>query len=325
MYNNFLGIDISAATFDVALLDTQGRCRQETFSNSTKGFQSLARWLRHHNADSLHACLEATGRYGLALAHFLYESHIPVSVVNPACIKAFAQSELRRAKTDRLDAQGIARFSRAMRPSLWQPPTPEIEGLQALVYRLEDLQQMAAQESCRLKAPANSPLIQASLQRNLASLKEQIAALRKAIREHFRQHPQLAAQRDLLLSIPGIGEITATALLAENLSQRNCTTSRQMAAYAGLVPSIRRSGSSVRGKSRLSKSGNRRLRRALYFPALAAGRLAGPLRNFAQRLLAAGKPKMVVIGALMRKLICLAFAILRSGRPYDPNYKPIRP
>ena len=271
----------------------------------------------------MHACLESTGTYGLALAEFLVGQGHVVSVVNPACVKAFADSELSRAKTDRVDAKLIARFCAAMRPARWHPPAPEVRQLQGLVRRLESVQQMLQQERTRLGVPGTSAAVQASLERTVEVLEQELGRLRAQIRDHVDRHPELKRQEELLSSIPGIGEATAQRLLSE-MSALPFSRAREVAAYAGLVPSPRESGTSVRGRGRLSKRGNARLRRALYWPAIVAMRHNPVLRTFADRLLAAGKPKLVVIAAVMRKLLHLAFGVLKHRRPFDPHWTPSR-
>ncbi len=320
----YVGIDVSAAKFDVALLLTGDRFRHRTFSNSGQGFAALRKWLGEAGTDDVHVCMEATGTYGLALATYLHGAGLCVSVVNPACIKAFAQSELRRAKTDRVDAMVIARFCRAMRPAAWQPPSAEVAHLQALVRRLQDLQAMHTSESNRLKVPGISEPVRASVREMLAHIEKQMQAISQQIEEHFERCPALKAQRDLLCTIPGIGKATASVLLGENVGANRYCSARQLAAYAGLVPQPRQSGSSVRGRARLSKRGNAHLRKVLYFPAVTAMYHNPILRAFAERLRAAGKATMVIIGALMRKLLHQAYGVLKSGRPFDPNYQPIR-
>jgi len=322
MVDNVLGIDVSKRKFDVALLRADGKSRSHAFPNSAAGFRQLQRWLRGLGVEQVHACLESTGTYGLALASFLHQAVDTVSVVNPACIKAFADSELKRAKTDRVDAKVIARFCAAMAPQPWQPPAAHVSELQALARRLESVQQMIQQERNRLEAPGISGAVRASLERTLGLLEEELGRLREQISDHIDQHPELKRRRDLLCSIPGIAETTAARLLSE-ISATDFSRARQLAAYAGLVPCVRQSGSSLRGRGRLSKRGNVRLRRALYWPAIVAMRHNPTLRAFAQRLREAGKPTMVIVAALMRKLLHIAFGVLKHGRPFDPNYHPV--
>lgn len=317
--DNVLGVDVAKGKFDVVLMRADGKRRWRTFANTAEGFEALLGWLEKQGARPVHACLEATGTYGLALATFLHGADQQVSVVNPACIKAFADSALKRTKTDKVDAGLIARFCVAMKPALWQPPAPEVAQLQGLVRRLESLKEMAVQERNRLAAPGLAEPVRESVARTLAMLEEEMKRLRGQLEDHLEGHPALKQQRELLTSINGIGPTTANLLLAE-LSGGDFQKAREVAAYAGLVPQERQSGSSVRGKARLSKKGNRRLRKALYWPAIVAIRHNPVLAVFARRLREAGKPKMVVIAAVMRKLLHIAFGVLKHQRPFNPNW-----
>lgn len=311
-----LGIDIAKAKFQVALL-VDDKIRHKTFVNTPTGFQQLAEWLHRHAGAAVHACLEATGTYGDALAAWLHDAGHIVSVINPAIIHAYARTQLTRSKTDRLDAELIARFTATQHPPHWTPPAREIRELQALVRRLDALQGMRAQEANRLAAGVVVADVRASIEAMLASLDAQIAHVHQLIRDHLDRHPGLRAQRDLLLTIPGIGEATAAVLIAE-LFDKRYASARQAAAFAGLVPRLVESGT-LRGRSRLSKIGPARLRKALYFPAVAALRWNPTIRAVRARLHAAGKPTMVIIGAAMRKLIHLAYGVLKTGRPYEPT------
>ena len=317
----YLGLDVAKAKFDAALRQ-DSRTHHRQFPNTTTGLTALQRWLGELTTQPLHACLEATGTYGEALALFLHEQGVRVSVVNPARIKAFANSELLRTKTDKVDAALIARFCAAHQPPAWTPPPLERRQLQALGRRIDSLKAMRQQECNRLDLKtADSPL-RASLTEHLAHLEQQIATLQQQVRTHIHAHPTLQRQAELLQSIPGIGATTAHKLLAEVPLLGQYRSARQAAAYAGLSPRQRESGSSVHGRTRLSKVGNAAVRRALYLPAVVALRANPILRVFAQRLLAAGKPKMSVVGAVMRKLLHQAHGVLKHNQPFDPNYAP---
>jgi transposase len=241
-------------------------------------------------------------------------------VVNPAAIKAYAQSRLSRTKTDRVDASLIAGFCAERRPPAWRPPAPELRELQALVRRLEALVEMRVAEENRLAAGGAVAAVRASVEEHIAYLSEQIKRTEKLISDHIDSHPGLRRQRELLDSIPGVGEATAAALLAEVPDIKQYRSARQLAAFAGLVPRERQSGSSVRGRVRLSKIGNARLRKALYFPAVTALRCSPFFQAWAEGLRARGKSKMAVIGAAMRKLVHLAYGVLKTGRPFDPEW-----
>ena len=312
-----LGIDIAKAKFDVALQLTDGRVRRKSCPNTPAGFRELEAWLHRHEAPHVHACLEATGTYGEALATWLHDHGHHVSVVNPMAIHAFAASRLSRTKTDRTDATLIAQFCATQQPALWAPTPQEIRELQALVRRLDALHEMRTQETNRLASGASTTAVTRSIQTVIDTLTEEIAAVQRLIHDHFTQHPGLRAQRDLLISIPGIGATTAAVLLAE-LFDKHYRSARQAAAFAGLVPRIHQSGT-LRRPGRLVKLGPGRLRKALYFPALAALRVNPTLQPLRARLRAAGKAPMVIVGAAMRKLIHIAFGVLKSQRAYDPH------
>lgn len=321
----FLGIDVSKATLDVALLPTQSaaKARHKVFANTAAGHGQLLNWLAAHGAEQVHVTLEATGSYADAVALALHEAGHRVSLVNPALVRAFGHSQLKRTKTDKADAQLIARFCAMHQPTLWAPPEPELRILQALVRRLEALHEMKQMEQNRLDAlltGVSCEIVCASLRDHIAYLEQQLQGTRQQIQEHLQAHPILQEQARLLSSIPGIGETTAAVLLAEIGDTKQFQSARQVTAFAGLVPRLRESGSSVRGKPRLSKVGSPRLRKALYFPALAALRWNPLIKALGQRLEAKGKPKMLILGAAMRKLLHIAFGVLKSGKPFDANF-----
>lgn len=315
-----LGIDISKAKFDVALLRDSGKLRHRVFPNTPQGYQQLSDWLSKHKVQSVHACMEATGTYGEALAMYLYEAGHRVSVVNPIVIKAFAKTEMTRTKTDKTDASLIARYCSQHRPPAWAPPPPEISELQSLLRRLEVLLDMSQQETNRLSAGINASSVRKSVTDHIAYLDEQIAHTQSLIKDHINQNPSLRQQCDLLSSIPGIGELTAAKMLGEIIEIKQYSSARQVAAFAGLVPRHDQSGTSVRGKPRLCKMGSGRLRKAMYFPAIVAMRHNPIIKAMSEKLRERGKCPMVIIGAAMRKLIHIAFGVLKTGKPFDPHY-----
>jgi transposase len=273
--------------------------------------------LTKNHVPQVHACLEATGTYSEALAIYLYDSNHLVSLVNPAAIKAYAGAELSRTKTDKVDAGLIARFCLTQKPQLWMPAPLEIRDLQALVRRLDSLIEMHTWEANRLSSGLSTMEVRNSLASHLKYLGEQIKRTEKLIRKQISNHPRLKADRDLLLSIPGLGEATIARLMSE-INFHKYESARQVAAFAGLVPRLRESGKSVRGRARLSKTGTPRLRHSLYFPAITALRCNRVIKEWAAGLSERGKCKMQIICAVMRKLIHLAYGVLKSGKPYDP-------
>lgn len=318
----FLGIDVSKATLDAALLPEPDalKARHKVFPNTPAGHALLLVWLRDQSAEHLHACLEATGTYAEPVALALCEAGHKVSLVNPALVRAFGQSLLKRTKTDKTDAILIARFCARQRPGAWSPPAPELRQLQALVRRVEALEEMKQMEMNRLDSGVSCEMVRASLQDHILYLEQHIETARREIQQHIGAHPELAQQAQLLQSIPGIGQVTAAVLLAEVGDITHFSSARQVAAFAGLVPRVRESGTSVRSKPRLSKVGSARLRKCLYFPAMTALRWNPLIKALGLRLSAQGKSKMLILGAAMRKLLHLAYGVLKSKRPFDPNF-----
>ncbi len=314
-----LGIDISKLKFDICLSRQGGKFRHKVFPNSPTGFSQLSAWLIKYKVERVHACMEATGTYGEALAANLHDAGHVVSVVNPAAIKAYGQSRLSRTKTDKADATLIAQFCSERQPPQWQPLPAEIRELQALVRRLDALLEMRQMEANRLEVSAAATAVRESLVGHLAFLDEEVATTEKLIRTHIGNHQGLLEQHDLLVTIPGIGSTTAAKILGEILDVKLYESARQLAAFAGLVPRLHESGSSIKRKARLSKTGAPRLRKALYFPAIVAIKHNPRIRALAERLKERGKCPMQIIGAAMRKLVHIAYGVLRSGRPFNPE------
>jgi transposase len=315
-----LGIDIAKLKFNVCLINREGKLRHQLFSNTAPGFEQLTEWLSKQRVERVHACLEATGTYGESLSLFLHQAGHTVSVINPAAVKAFAQSRLTRTKTDRVDAELIARFCLAQAPPRWTPRPQQVRELQALVRRLESLIEMRVGEENRLSSIITVEVVRESVEEHLTYLNQEIKRCEELIRQHINTHPTLKQQSQLLDSIPGIAETTAALLLSEMTDITQYRSARQVAAYAGLVPRQRQSGSSVRGRTRLSKIGNARLRRALYFPAITALRCNEFFQSWAKGLQERGKSKMSVICAVMRKLVHVAYGVLKTGQPFDPEW-----
>jgi transposase len=316
---SILGIDVSKQKFDVALLVDE-RTKHKTCKNSAEGFETLTLWLEKQGIQKVHACLEATGSYGEDLAIYLHEAGHVVSIVNPARIKGFAQSELIRTKTDKIDAGVIARFCLAMKPGAWIPPPPEIRFLRALVRRVDSLIDMRSQEKNRLSTAHESVI--SLIKEHIAYLDQEIEKIRRQIADLIGQNPHLKRRKELLDSIPGIGKATIPHILAELDDLEKFNHVRQMVAFIGLAPKETLSGSSIKGKPRLCKIGHARLRKALYMPALVSIQCNPVMIAFYNRLKDKGKNGKVIVCAIMRKLVHVIFGVLKSGKKYDPNYKP---
>jgi transposase len=227
-------------------------------------------------------------------------------------------SELTRTKTDKVDAGIIARFCLAMKPASWIPPSPEIRSLRALVRRAGSLIDMRSQEKNRLGTAHESvtPLIK----EHIDYLDKEVKKVRDQIADLIDQDPNLRQKKDLLASIPGIGKATIAALLADLDNLGKFTHVRQLVAFIGLAPRETLSGSSIKGKPRLCKTGNARLRKALYMPALVSIRYNPIMIAFYNRLKEKGKNGKVIVCAIMRKLVHVIFGVLKSGKKYDPNF-----
>lgn len=315
-----VGIDVSKKKLDVALLWC-GKIKSKVVENTANGHGQLHRWLVGCGAcfSATHICLEATGPYSEAVATALVDSGWRVSVVNPARVKGYAQSELLRNKTDRIDAALLARFCQALRPAAWTPPSPAWRELRGWVDRLQALKDMRQQELNRQeahRASGQAPLVQA-VQVHVAWLDEQIRALEQDIDDHIDRHPELKADAQLLRTIPGLGDTTIAKVLAYAGDVRRFSSAKALAAFIGVSPRQRLSGTSVKGRTMLSRTGHAALRHALYMPGLVARRHNPALKHFGDRLRANGLAPKAVIGAVMRKLTHLIYGVITSGAPFD--------
>ncbi len=315
-----LGIDVAKEKVDVALFKDKQFIASGQFSNTLSGFKKLDKWLKHKDSDQVWACMEATGRYGDELATYLYHKAYQVSVVNPARIKKYAESQLQRNKTDKLDARIIADFCRTQEPLLWVPPAPQKRLLQEMGRRLEALIKEQTRERNRLKSGLQSEVVKSSILALLDFLSEQITQLEEQIQAHIDQHSDLKRDQELLITIKGIGKKTAYKILGELPDLNRFDNSGQVVAYASLSPQQHSSGSSVHKRTRLTSTGNQNIKTTLYFPALSAIRFNPIVKDLALRLESRGKEKMVIVGAAMRKLMQLIYGVLKSGQPFDPNY-----
>lgn len=313
---HILGIDVAKAKLDVALRLPDGKLRSKVVDNTPEGFAVLSAWLHKQGVSELHACMEATGTYWEAVAEYLVDAGYRVSVVNPAQIKAFGAAQLVRTKTDKADARLIAEFCATQQPEPWRAPSPAIRELRALVARRNALDAMRTQEKNRL--PVAREAVRAGIAAHLDYLEQAMAEVESMIREKIDRDPGLKQQRELLDSIPGLGDKTIPVLLSYYGGELRFEKAKEAAAFAGLDPRQHESGSSVRGRPRLSKVGHSALRKALYMPAMVAITKTHWGRTFRDRLKASGKPPMVIIGAMMRKLVHVAFGVLKSGKPFDP-------
>lgn len=317
-----LGIDIAKKTFDVALL-RDSKYRTKKFDNKTSGFKGLIKWLNKNKQGptAIHVCMEATGAYWQELATYFVDLSCKVSVVNPAKIKFFGQSELSRNKTDKADAKLIAKYCLVMNSDLqnWQPPAKHIRELQSLVRRSESLQKSLIQEGNRLETC--DAIVKKSCNSLISAITVELKSIKDTIKSHVAAHEDLQKKSDLLVTIPGVSHITVSWVLAFIGDPNLFENAKQLTAFVGLNPKHRQSGTSVNGQPHISKMGDSQLRKMLYMPAIVAKQYNPIIKDFCDRLLSAGKSKMVVICAAMRKLLSIIYGVLKNNQPFDPNWK----
>lgn len=313
----YLGIDVAKAKLDCTLRLTTGKFRHKVIQNNYQGFQELSVWLSKQGAPVAHVCMEATGIYWEAVAQYFAEQKFPVSVINPAQIRAFGTSRLIRTKNDKVDAKLIAEFAFERNPELWKAPSIAEQALRAMVLRLDALQNMRTQELNRLDVARDA--IRQGIVDHIDWLDNEIKALGRLIKNHTNDDPDLKDKQKLLDSIPGLGERTIAILLSYYADTERFTSVKKAIAFAGLDPRHYESGTSVHARTKMSKIGHTFIRKALYMPAMVTLYKTTWGKAFRQRLASSGKPPMVIIGAMMRKLIHVAFGVLKSGKPFDSS------
>ena len=322
-----IGIDVSKQKLDVCWLRDPETLKVKTrvFPNNRAGFTQVLNWLTTQTKQSvqdLEIMMEATGIYHEGLAYALHEAGASVYVANPHHASEFRKSLGRRSKTDKKDAIVLARFlhSRSHRP--WQPEPPEVRRLKALLNRLQALDKDIRREENR-QEKANIQQVSEPVQRSIVTmiqaLQEERKRLVQDIDDHFDDHPGLKQDRTLLESIPGIGSVLSSELTAV-LRSRDFSRAGQVAAFLGLVPVMHESGSSVQGRPGLSKAGSARVRAKLYMGAVVAIQHNRMIQQHYQRLVRRGKAKMSALGAAMRKLVQMAYGVLKHQTVYDPQW-----
>ena len=293
-------------------------------ANKLTGWQDLLDWTLKNTGLAiveLHFVMEATGIYHEQLATFLTEAGAKVSVVNPAQVKFYAQGLGVRSKNDKKDSVVLARYGLKENPTLWQPEAPEIRTLKALLARFDGIEKDLQREKNRQEKAENSLApeeVVGSLTLMIEQLETEQKRLDKLIEEHINKHDKLKENKVLLESIPAVGKVIATRMLMV-IGSRQFEDAHQCAAYLGLVPVQHESGSSVRGRSKLSKAGNPVIRAKLYMAAIVAIRYNPDIKAQYQRLTSKGKSKMSALGAAMRKLVQICFGVLKHQQPYQPQ------
>lgn len=323
----YIGIDVSKLKLDVLWLRSSAprKIKTRVFKNDHSGLAALCVWLQKQTGESaqgIHVVMEATGVYHEPLAYALHEAGMSVYVANPARVKEFSRSEGQRNKTDKSDAQMLALYlaEKHARMTLWQPLPTEIRHLRALITRVDALEKDLRREQNRLEKTLvtdTTSTVVTSIELLIETLTEEIKRLRGDIEDHIDRHSRLKQDRSLLKSIPGIADITS-AYLTMLMHSRTFSSARQCAAFLGLTPGHYESGSSVYRPSRISKSGSN-LRSKLYMAAVTATTYNPDIRGLKQRLQAKGKSGKAIIVAAMRRLVHIAYGVLKHQQEYAPQ------
>jgi transposase len=318
-YKETFGVDISKDVFDV-----HGSNRgHDRYRNDETGFRKYLRELPHGSL----VVMEATGYYHYRLAQFLYKNGVTVSVVNPLSIKRFIQMKLAKVKTDKSDAKAICEYALINEVPLYNALTgTQSECLQ--LFRLLDTylkQRTATKNKIHGEAVLGIPskFVHRSLVRNRKQLDKEVMAIESKILSLVKEDQQ--EQLTLLTSIPGIGQKTALFLIVVTDGFSKFENAAQLCSYVGITPTVRESGSSVRGRARISKVGNRKLRNLLFLCSFNACKHNKACKALYERITSKGKSKKLALIAVANKLLKQSFAITKSGRPYDETYVSILP
>jgi transposase len=314
-----LGLDIAKHKLD-ACLRVGTRSQHQQFDNTPAGLKALRAWCQRLGQPAPRTVFEATGCYGDLAAQTLHVAGWFIHLANPRRIKDYARSLGRRNKTDRIDADLIAAFGQTRVLPRWEPPAPALQVLRALLRRLADLQGLQQAELNRQDAAASSVLVTKSLARVQRALAKEIAQLEGQLAAHLHAHRDLLADVERLCAVPGLGLKSAWWLCAE--VPRHLPNARAAAAWLGVSPRVRQSGTTLRATAPVGSDGNRHLRRVLFMAAMTARRCNPRLRAFADRLAANGKSKLSVIIAVLHKLLKIAFAMLKEHSSYLPDHHP---
>ncbi|MEQ1742895.1 MAG: IS110 family transposase [Candidatus Nitrotoga sp.] len=322
----YLGMDVAKAKLDCCLLldEASGKRKTKVVKNTRSGIVDLLAWVAKQNVspETLHIVMEATGIYHEQAAMALADAGVMISIINPALVKDFGRGLAVRTKTDGVDSFVLARYGALLKPKAWVPPPQEARVLQALLVRREAIAQDLQRERNRQEkagATDTPALIHKSLEESIGFLAKQLAQLQKDIDEHIDKHSNLQKDRALLQSIPAIGPQVGSNILSV-MHNHDFGSAEQLAAYLGLVPVERQSGSSVLGRARMSKAGPARIRAVIYMAAVVGTRYNPHVKAVYERLLARGKSKMSSLGAAMRKLVHLCFGVLKTQQPYQHDY-----
>lgn len=314
-----LGIDVSKKTLSVWLVK-EGKAldkgQHQTFANTNSGFKRLTAWLHNKKVECLWACLEPTSTYHQEIAEYLHDAGHRVSIANPRQVHRFAEGINAQVKTDKQDAYILARYCANCQPSAWTAPSTAQRTLRSMVRQWQSLKEDYQRYQNHLEPlHASEKMLRGQYERLAKAVEKEIDRIYQQIEVLLGEHPELQQLRELFESVNGVGSVTSLVVIAEMGDMSQFNDPREAVAYVGLVPRVRQSGTSVHSRGGISKRGNKRVRTALYMPAISAKRWDAELKAFALRLHVAGKPPKVVITAVMRKLLHILWGIAKSGQP----------
>lgn len=322
-----LGIDVSKKTLDLCLLQegVKGRVKTRKLKNDFNAVGTVVSWLRkqHREPGDVHIIMEATGVYHESLAYGLHDAGAKISLANPHRSREFARGMDILTKNDKVDAYMLACYGALKEPEPWEPPPENVRYLSALLRRRDALVTDCSREKNRLEkcqATNTSAAVAESIENVLQNLSAELQRLETLIQGHLDQHPVLKKDFDLLTSIKSVGFQLGLNMLVILRSHR-FDTAEQVAAFLGVVPVEKFSGTSVRGQSRLSKIGPPEIRAKLYLASLCGLRFNPAMKAMYERLCQRGKAKMCAIGALMRKLVHWCYGVLHTQQPFDAEYR----
>lgn len=308
-----IGLDISKDKIDCHI-ETSNNQSHIIISNDPQGYQTLLAHLQPTDYPNTHVCCEATNTYWQGIAHYLHSHTITISVVNPASIKAYGKLKLKRIKTDKQDAKLIADYCRQYSPSAWQPSSPKQTALKSLYRRICQLTQMLVADKTRLQTADD--YAKPSIKRVIDMLSQEIEDCRDKIQSIIEQDATLRHQQRILQSIPGIGKQTAQVLLAVTGDLHKYPTAKHLISWLGLSPIMRQSGKS-QCTARMSKMGDKSLRKALYMPARAACLNSKLWRGWFDYQVRRGKAPKQIYVMMMCKLVRYAYVCLKNNQPFD--------
>uniref|UniRef100_A0AAU8B4R5 Transposase n=1 Tax=Dulem virus 54 TaxID=3145765 RepID=A0AAU8B4R5_9VIRU len=315
----YVGLDIAKKKIDVAVF-IGDKVKTKVIDNNESGYRNLIIFLHKFDSEGIAICCEATNIYWEGVAYWLAEHHpdIKLSVVNPLQIAHYSKAVLARTKTDVMDAKIIADYCKRQQPPQWQPENIALRKLQALNRHIEALINMRTKEQNRYQ------VVHANLKDRIGLhieyLNQEIAQAREEVENLIKQHSDLKEVADILHSIPGLGKNSINCLLPLLANAHRFKNRAQLTAFVGLSPAENQSGSSVKGRTSISKIGRSDIRKALYMPALVAYSRTKIYRPFVERQRAAGKHPKVIIVALMRKLLLIAFACVQKRHRFDEKF-----